>query len=492
MFAHKIQKRQPMLHITNKRKIFKYCLDLYVIRDKNCIGFCCSHAENLLTKIKIAKKAGFTGIELWHKDVKNYIENVAPIEKLKEEIEKLELCVPSYKVMQNWGDYEPLKFAGAIGAESCVIKLFNEKYNGEKPKFNYMQEKYKILLEDAEKHQVKPSLEFMSLAKYYNNINETIDIIDGINHPLKSYVLDTWHLWRNDDRNFTNCPFERMNPADISVIHYTDTCRKTTREKQTDGHRRLPYEGILNLENFSKQLHKIGYCGWVSLNVYDQSLWNFDNLHIASKGYYLMNRSSQAHMYNNLQDHIIWKNKQKIRCDGLWCKNYWTHLDPRINISNRKEKLLEIIKNELENKVVLDFKCGFSPLAEYVTYGFDAFDDCINYLNSNYIDKFWYCQSDFEFSSWFDKKIDVLLHIGLGDSVSEIESHLAIRKKCNPEVVIIEAAANDEDRVDESKIGNQKNWETLKKGLNGKTYIINTNMKERSKRILFIGKNHDN
>ena len=37
----------------------------------------------------------------------------------------------------------------------------------------------------------------------------------------------------------------------------------------------------------------------------------------------------------------------------------------------------------------------------------------------------------------------------------------------------------------------QKNWEILKKGLVGETYIIQTNMKERSKRILFVGENND-
>ena len=128
-----------MLHLNNKNKFFNFCLDLYVIRDKNCIGYCCSDGRNLIPKIKIAKEAGYSGVELWHKDIIKFTNDVGPIEKLKEEIEKLGLVVPSYKVMEEWNDYEVLKLASILGAKSCVVKLISDNYNGEKPSLNEMK-----------------------------------------------------------------------------------------------------------------------------------------------------------------------------------------------------------------------------------------------------------------------------------------------------------------------------------------------------------------
>lgn len=479
------------MYLNNKNKYFKFCLDLYVIRDKNCFGHCCSDGNSLIPKIKIAKEAGYSGIELWHKDIIKFISDVGPIEQLKEEIEKLGLVIPSYKVMEEWDDYNTLKFASILGAKSCVVKLVSDTFNGEKPSLHEMKRRYEHLLFKAEPYNIKPSLEFMSLAKCYNNINDAIDIIESVNHSQKSIVLDTWHLWRNDDKDFSNCPFERINPKNISVVHYTDACKDIPRNQQTDGDRRMPNQGILNLKKFSNKLTNIGFNGWLSLNVYDKSLWNENSLKVASRGLFSMKETCQSSISSNLSDNNYWDDKQTLRCDGLWTKSYWSHLDPRIEMSNREEKLLEILRDKIEKKIVLDFKCGFSPLANYVTYGFDAFQGCIDYLKDKYKNKFWYCKSDLDFSNYFNEKIDVLLHIGLGDSITEINSHLAIRKKCKPELIIIEAAANDKNEVDESKIGNQKNWEILKNGLIGETYILQTNMKERSKRILFVGKNND-
>lgn len=80
------------------------------------------------------------------------------------------------------------------------------------------------------------------------------------------------------------------------------------------------------------------------------------------------------------------------------------------------------------------------------------------------------------------------MHIGLGDSNTELESHMKIRNKCNPKTIILECAANKEKLVDESKPGNRKRWQMLKEGLIGKEYFYETNMNERSYRLIFIGK----
>lgn len=473
-----------MIHI---KKNFNYCLDTYVIRDPKCFGHSIASGENLIKKINITKKAGFSAIELWHTDIIKYIECGNCVYKLKEQIQSLGMVVPSYKVMESWENIDVLKYASLLGAKSCVVKLLKDEYTGPCPSLNKIIEKYKNILDIGDKLNIKPSLEFMALAKYFNNINDACDVLEKIDHPKKSIVLDTWHLWRNDSCTFKNCPFDRIKPEWISVVHFTDASREIPREKQKDNSRRMPGEGVLDLSYFCKKLIDINFHGWLSLNVYDTKLWEEDSLKVATRGLYSMKRIAENS--DSLLDSKKWSYCQKKRCDELWAKKYFSHLDPRIDKSNRRELLLPLIKEHINNKKVLDFKCGFSPLADFVSVGFDGFEGCIKYLKENFPKSSWYCQSDLIFCNWFDQKIDILMHLGLGDSITEIESHLKLRERCRPSTVILEAAADANGNVDESKPGNCLNWEKLKFGLNGETFLINTNMKERSKRIIFIGKN---
>lgn len=472
-----------MLHFN--RKSFKYCLDLYVVRDKNCIGFCCSSPHNLLPKIQIAKACGYTGVELWHKDIMSY-KSIGSVAQLREQIEGLGLKIPSYKVVEHWGNEEVLKTASELGAKSCVVKLFRDEDRGDRPEFQTMRDNYLRLLDRGSELGVVPSLEFMALAKHYNSIDDVCELLDSVDHPYAGLVLDTWHLWRNDDKDFSKCPFSRINPKWISVVHFTDARKDQPRHTQTDGSRKMPGEGLLNLSRFARELKNIGFGGWLSLNVYDQSLWHEEPSRVACRGKYAM--ESVCEWQGDLMDSNQWRNLQEVRCSSLWSKSYWSHLDPRVNNTNRRDKLLGIVGDSLKG-TVLDFKCGFSPLADFVSYGFDAYFDCIQYLRKNYPKAEWYCDSDESFSSYFDKKLDVLLHIGLGDSKTEYASHLLLRKNCRPHTVIIEAAADSSGQVDESKSGNRDAWEKLKKGLVGQTFLYETDMEHRSKRIVFVGKN---
>ena len=466
---------------------FLYCLDTYVIRDKDCFGRSCSSGKNLIPKLEIAKEAGYSGVELWHADIKQYLSEVGDIESLKTVLKSLGLSVPSYKVMDDWDQIEVLETAAALGATSCVVKLVKNEFNGTKPSLDSLVQQYNKLLARADALDINPSLEFMSLAKYYNNIEDVCNLLKLIDHPRSSLVLDTWHLWRNDSATFDNCPFHKINSQWISVVHYTDARKDLPREEQKDDARKIPGEGILDLSGFCNRLRSIDFCGWLSLNVYDRTLWDEDPLKVASRGLYAMKRTAEKDMISSLFDNHLWRNSQDYRCEGLWSKSYWSHLDPRIKNSNRSNQLWDILEEHLVGKTVLDFKCGFSPLAEHVQYGFDAFPGCISYLQDKYPHAEWFCQSDDKFSKQFNNQIDVLMHIGLGDSKTEIDSHLLIREKCLPKLIVIEAAANDLGEIDESKDDSKKNWERLKRGLKGKTYLFKTDMNHRSNRIMFVG-----
>jgi len=489
-----------MLHIKRKNKDFTYCLDTYVIRDKNCISKCCTNG-NLPDKIKIVWKAGYEAVELWHPDIENYIQFGGSIDKVKNLLLDCNLSLPSYKVISNWLEVPENEFnrnfenhkrvieiASRIGAKSIILKMINESYRGQPPSIELCIERYTKYLKFCENLNIKPALEFMSIAHYWNQLENILEIMNKLSHPLACQVLDTFHIWRSGDKDFIK--FENaikkygINPNQISVIHFTDAAKDIPQHQQTDMHRRLPGVGLLNLRKFINILRNIGYQGALSLNVYDRGLWNIPPLKVAIDGYYRM--AKEIENLTHLVDDTNWKDKQNIRCLGLWATGN-KHLDPRLENNNRQAKLKNILDKILEGKNVLDFKCGFSPLAQYVTTGFDAFEGCIDYLKKTYPNKTWLCCSDEDFAGSFNDKIDVLLHLGIGDSDTEIESHLKIRENCNPKIIIIECCANKYGKVDNTKLGSSARWERLKKDLKGKETFFKTNMSDRSDRLLFVG-----
>lgn len=481
-----------MLHlkprIKNPSSDLQLCLDTYVIRDKGCIGRSCS-GGNLPDKLEIAAKAGFRAVELWNPDVENYLAAGGKMFQLRDRLRDLGLSVPSYKVVEEWGNIHAMERAAELGAESCVVKVIRDRYAGKKPSLNSMVDGYSKLLEQGNNLQIRPSLEFMALAPYFNSIDSVCDILDRTNHPKASMVLDTWHLWRKDNAQFSSCPFHRIRPEWITVVHFTDARKDISQQKQQDGDRKMPGEGCLNLPRFLELLRGIGFGGYLSLNVYDQSLWHEDPLRVATRGHYAMHRLAEQSKFQNLGDGNHWKSSQDVRCDGLWTKAYWTHLDPRIGAYDRDQTLDDLLGDKLLDKRVVDFKCGFSPLAKYVTVGFDAYQGCIDYLSKEYPNARWVCASDEQFANTFDEPIDVLMHLGLGDSLTEIESHIKLRNKCKPNVVIIECAATDDGKVKETKPGQRHRWSQLKSGLVGKEHFYKTNMPDRSNRLVFVGEN---
>jgi sugar phosphate isomerase/epimerase len=477
-----------VLKITNNYPVF--CLDTYVIRDKNCIGFCCEKPENLYGKIQIANESGYDAVELWHKDVVGLKQ--VDLKNITSMIQQSNLFVASYKVIENWFDdtlsnesIEIIEKASEIGAKSIVVKLLCDDKNHIKKPISFYTERYSNLIEKCNKYAIYPSIEFMSLSNTMNSIDDVCDILDGVGKG--KLVLDTWHLWRNDDVDFSKFKKSlfRINPEQISVIHYTDASSKVPRNEQLDGDRKMPRKGCLKLSNFVQMMNQIGFSGVYSLNVYDKSLWDRNPKEVAVEGLYLM---KQEFFNENMVDSYKWDGKQKNRCEGLWVKQYYTHLDPRIRITDRDIKLEEAVKSFLKEKIVLDFKCGFSPLGKYVTYGFDAFGGCIDYLKIKFPHAEWHHSSDRDFVAQFSKKIDVLLHIGLGDSDSEERSHYVVREKCKPKLVILECAANQDGSVNESKIGNSARWDRMSSGLTNKqTFFVKTNMSERSYRLILVG-----
>ncbi|MFX1297359.1 MAG: TIM barrel protein, partial [Promethearchaeota archaeon] len=65
------------------------------------------------------------------------------------------------------------------------------------------------------------------------------------------------------------------------LIHINDAIEKPFKELQ-DSNRILPCHGFFNLEMFVNKLKSIGYNKWISLELFNQELWEKDPYQVAN------------------------------------------------------------------------------------------------------------------------------------------------------------------------------------------------------------------
>ena len=71
-----------------------------------------------------------------------------------------------------------------------------------------------------------------------------------------------------------------MQKMPQNLIHLNDAIEKPFRELQ-DSNRVLPCQGFFNLEMFVKKLKEIGYDKWISLELFNEKIWENDPYKVA-------------------------------------------------------------------------------------------------------------------------------------------------------------------------------------------------------------------
>jgi len=278
-----------------------YCLDTYTIRDKGCIGRCCL-VDNLDQKIRIAKAAGFDAVEIWDDDVKDFLDTHSQAE-LRELLDGL--TVPSYKVLELYTNlcYGPdpdstLYRAAICGAASVVTVLVRDAFDRETPTLQDVLSQFQYIAHKADRYGITLGLEFMANSPCYNTLADAVTVVRALEHPLARVVLDSFHIWKTGDNQFKQFAQDvdrlQLEPSLVSVVHLTDTCFEVPQAEQRDRDRRMPGTGQLNLVEFVRILHRIGYTGALSLGVYDKQLWDQDPAVVAVNGIQAMKAITKA------------------------------------------------------------------------------------------------------------------------------------------------------------------------------------------------------
>jgi len=132
----------------------------------------------------------------------------------------------------------------------------------------------------AEAFGVRLALEFRGQATFCSSLDTALALVAQCGHPSVGVNLDVFHYYTGPSK-FEDLAL--LNPGNLAFVQLCDVAG-VPRELATDADRILPGEGDFQLEPIIQQLRRVGYDGWVSLELFNPTLWQIKNSQIAELG----------------------------------------------------------------------------------------------------------------------------------------------------------------------------------------------------------------
>jgi 2-keto-myo-inositol isomerase len=243
----------------------------------------------ILDKIRIASQAGYQAIELWHDDIDLYLSQGGTIEDVRRAVDDHGLRVPTTIFLKGWWDAAGEKYernmdeirrrlhqAAVVGAPHAIAGPPQTPVDLELGGRQYAR-----LLAVGREFGVKPVMEYLGFAQEVNTIEAALEVMDRSGDSDATIVVDPFHCFRGGG------PIESLrmlSPERIAISHFNDSPADHPREQQHDRHRVLPGDGIVDLRLYCDCLRQIGYRDCLSLELFNETLWQQDPLEVATVG----------------------------------------------------------------------------------------------------------------------------------------------------------------------------------------------------------------
>src|SRR4051812_1002684 len=128
---------------------------------------------------------------------------------------------------------------------------------------------------------VRLALEFQKTARFCASLDTTLALIAGCDVEGLGVCLDMFHYYTGPSKFEDLAYLTRDNLAWVQVCDLSGT----PRELAGDGDRILPGDGDFQLEPILDHLGRIGYDGYVSLEVLNPQLWQIPADRVADVGF---------------------------------------------------------------------------------------------------------------------------------------------------------------------------------------------------------------
>jgi sugar phosphate isomerase/epimerase len=133
---------------------------------------------------------------------------------------------------------------------------------------------------------VRLALEFRGRAPFCASLDTALALVAQCGEANVGVNLDVFHYYTGPSK-FEDLAL--LTPANLAFVQLCDLAG-VPRELATDADRVLPGEGDFRLEPIVEQLRRVGYDGWVSLEVLNPTLWQVKATQVAELGLLALRR----------------------------------------------------------------------------------------------------------------------------------------------------------------------------------------------------------
>lgn len=289
---------------------FGYCLNTSTVRQAEGNW---GKSRGIVELIDIAAKAGYQAIEPWVSEVEQYVKDGGSLKDLSKRISDAGLVVPDAIGFAEWlvdddarrkkgleqakRDMDLVRQIGAqriaappVGATGGTSRRDDPKFT--EPVMNLVTaaERYRALFELGKSLGVTPIVEVWGFSKTLSRLGETLMVAAECGLEGGAILPDIYHLYKGGSE-FTGLSL--LSQYSIGIFHVNDY-PKIERAKIVDQDRVYPGDGVAPLGAIFSTLQKIGYRGYLSLELFNREYWKQDPNVVAKTGLEKLKAAVQA------------------------------------------------------------------------------------------------------------------------------------------------------------------------------------------------------
>jgi len=263
---------------------FRFCLNTATLQ-----GFKLPIDE----EAKLAAKAGYTAVEPWIRQLDAYVEAGGTLADLGKQFRDLGLVIPSAIGFFEWAvDEDDRRAKGleearrsmeavrAIGGLRLAAPPFGVTDRDDLDS-RVLAERYRTLLQLGDEMGIVPELEVWGFSRTLGTLGEAAQVAIAADHPDSCLLPDVYHLYKGGS-GFNG--LSMLNGKSIPAFHMNDFPAQPPRERIGDADRVYPGDGIAPLGDILRDLHAIGFEGYLSLELFNREYWKTDAETVARTG----------------------------------------------------------------------------------------------------------------------------------------------------------------------------------------------------------------
>jgi len=267
----------------NKKNCFRFSLNTSTISGQK---------PGLIKYLEIASKAGYDGIELWIRDVKEYLDQGNSMVTLQKHIHDSGLAIENAIGFATWMvDEEELRKAAFIqmkeemelmGELGCkrIAACAKGVVPGSRLDLLKVGERYKQVIDLGWQTGVMPVLEFWGHSPF-STLGQALMVCAAANDPDVHILADVYHMFRGG-AGFEALKMLRGNV--IEIFHMNDYLLTIPREQQMDKDRVYPGDGDAPLKQILTDLAQMGGTKVLSLELFNPEYYRQDPYLVAKTG----------------------------------------------------------------------------------------------------------------------------------------------------------------------------------------------------------------